>query len=141
MLALWADTASLFSTGRAFCPIESPCPSRLPEAAVIFPLVSVTVTSTGPYWVLLVAPVKLPDLPAGALVAGAAGVVGALVGALVAGALEAGAVVLALDGVLAGAVEAGIDAEEEPAVGVLLAALDEPAVGVLAGGASEDAVG
>src|ERR1700753_2432400 len=123
MLALWADTASPFSTGRAFCPIESPCPSRLPEAAVILPLDSVTVTSTGPYWVLLVSPVKVPDLPAGALVVGAAGVVGAWVGALVAGALEAGAVAAReVAGVLAGAVMAGAVADEEPAVGVLLAA-------------------
>jgi hypothetical protein len=75
----------------AFCPIESPSPCRLPLALVIFPFATVICTCTGPYCVLSVGPVKVPDGFAGAVVEGAFG--GAFGGAELDGALLGGAVV------------------------------------------------
>jgi hypothetical protein len=97
--------------------------------------------------VFSVGPVKVPDLPAGALVLGAAGVVGAEVGALVVGAEVGGAVLgLVVDGAVAGWVAGAVLGAID--VGVVLvgcpvtaACDDRLADGVLDGGASDDAVG
>jgi hypothetical protein len=91
------------SWSMAFCPMRSPPSGSL--ALVIFPLLTVIVTCTGPYWVLAVPPLKVPDGPDGALLAGALGVAdfvgaGALLVAVLAGAV--GMEVCA--GVVAGAV-------------------------------------
>jgi hypothetical protein len=144
MLALWAETTSLLSWLIAFEPIESPG-WMSSVALVILPELTVICTSTWPYWVFSVGPVNVPDLPAGALVLGAAagvvaGAVGFLVvagavgvtGALVVGAVDAGAVDSAAvgdadawadaDGLVLGAAsdfdadaEADADADADPA--------------------------
>src|SRR5579859_8118025 len=95
MLALWAVSASWFSCGMAFAPIESAgCCVSL--AAVIFPLLTVICTCMGPYWVLTIGPVKVPDGAAGAVLGGGFGAVelgGAELGAGWAGVVFGGALV------------------------------------------------
>ena len=132
MLALWAATTSLLSWLIAFDPIES-SGWMSSVALVILPELTVIWTSTWPYWVFSVPPVNVPDLPAGVLVLGeAAGVVAGAVGfLLVAGAVGVvGALVVGL--VDAGAVDSAMvgEADADALAGLL-------AFGVLFGAASD----
>src|ERR1700733_11525376 len=110
MLALCAVSTSWFSRGMAFWPIESPPSGRVPLALVIFPLPRVIDTCTSPYCVFSAGPLKVPDLPAGALV------FGALLGAVecvAAGVLPPGVVraVAGCDGCGAGFLVADVDGD------------------------------
>jgi hypothetical protein len=124
------------STLIAFEPIES-SGWMSSVALVILPELTVICTSTWPYWVFSVPPANVPDLPAGVLagvdgagvvagavgfllVAGAAGVVGALVVGLV----DAGAVDSAMVG------DADTDADSDGLADLL-------AEGLLFGAASD----
>src|SRR5580704_14531030 len=89
MLALCALSTSWFSGDSAFCAIESPPCGRVPLALVILPLLTVIDTCTSPYCVFSAGPVKVPDLPAGAVVFGALGVAECVAaGVLAAGVVE-----------------------------------------------------